>query len=98
MGFSRATFYRHQSALASGALDLLIDASRKKPNLCNRFKQATETAVAAFAIEQPAYCQVRVSNELRKRGIFVSPSGAFSNYTRSDWLRWRGMLSRQVPY
>ena len=82
MGFSRDTFYRYQSALASGGVDALIDANRKKPNLRNRVEEATETAVAAFAIEQPAFGQVRVSNELRKRGIFVSPSGV-----RSIWLR-----------
>jgi hypothetical protein len=45
-------------------------------------EEATELAVAAFAIEQPAFGQVRVSNELRKRGIFISPSGV-----RSVWLR-----------
>lgn len=39
-------------------------------------------AVAVFALEQPAYGQVRVSHELRKRGIFISPSGV-----RSVWLR-----------
>ncbi len=82
MGFSRDTFYRYQSAMASGGVDALIDANRKKPNLRNRVEVATETAVAAFAIEQPAFGQVRVSNELRKRGIFVSPSGV-----RSIWLR-----------
>jgi hypothetical protein len=38
-------------------------------------------AVAAFAIAQPASGQVRVSNELRKRGIVVSPSGV-----RRVWL------------
>jgi hypothetical protein len=81
MGFSRDTFYRCQSAVASGGVDALINANRKKPNLHNRVEAATETAVAAFALE-PAFGQVRVSNELRKRGIFVSPSGL-----RSVWLR-----------
>jgi hypothetical protein len=38
--------------------------------------------VIKFAIHFPAHGQVRVSNELRKLGIFVSPSGV-----RSVWLR-----------
>ena len=83
MGFSRDTFYRYQSAMESGGIDALIDANRRKPNPRNRVEEATELAVAAFAIEQPAFGQVRVSNELRKRGIFISPSGV-----RSIWLRW----------
>ncbi|AIY41099.1 Mobile element protein [Collimonas arenae] len=47
-------------------------------------EEATETAVVAFALEQPAFGQVRVSNELRKRGIFVSPSGVRSVCLRRD--------------
>lgn len=35
-----------------------------------------------YVIEQSAHGQVRVSNELRQRGTFVSPSGV-----RSIWLR-----------
>ena len=82
MGFSRDTFYRYQAAVAEGGIDALLDANRRKPNPKNRVEEATETAVVGFAIEQPAFGQVRVSNELRKRGIFVSPSGV-----RSVWLR-----------
>lgn len=82
MGFSRDTFYRYQSAVESGGVESLLDANRKKPNLANRVDEATEAAVTALAIEQPALGQLRVSNELRKRGIFVSPSGV-----RSIWLR-----------
>src|SRR5690348_6071632 len=82
MGFSCDTFYRYQSAMEDGGIDALIDANRKKPNPKNRVEEAIELAVAAFALEQPAFGQVRVSNELRKRGIFISPSGV-----RSVWLR-----------
>ena len=39
-------------------------------------------SVNDFAIEYPAHGQKRASNELRKRGIFVSPAGI-----RSIWLR-----------
>lgn len=74
MGLSRDTFYRYQSAMQSGGIDALIDANRKKPNLRNRVESATEPAVTDFANEQPAFGQVRVSNELRKRGAIVSPS------------------------
>lgn len=82
MGFSRDTFYRYQAARDEGGVEALIDANRRKPNIKNRVEEATEIAIAAFALEQPAFGQVRVSNELRQRGIFVSPSGV-----RSVWLR-----------
>ncbi len=82
MGFSRDTFYRYQAAVETGGVEALIDANRRKPNIKNRVEETTEAAVTAFALEQPAFGQVRVSNELRKRGIFVSPSGV-----RSVWLR-----------
>ena len=82
MGFSRDTFYRYQAAVADGGVEALLDANRKKPNFRNRIEESIEGAVAAFALEQPAFGQVRVSNQLRKRGVFVSPSGV-----RSVWLR-----------
>lgn len=82
MGFSRDTFYRYQAAVEAGGVEALIDENRRKPNIKNRVEEATEAAIKAFALEQPAFGQVRVSNELRKRGIIVSPSGV-----RSVWLR-----------
>lgn len=59
MGFSRDTFYRYQAAVESGGVDALIDANRRKPNLRNRVDEAIESAVKDFALEQPAYGQVR---------------------------------------
>lgn len=93
MGFSRDTFYRYQSAMQAGGVDALIDASRKKPNLKNRVDEATESAVMAFALEQPAYGQVRVSNELRKRGIFISGSGVRSIWPRNDLESFKKRLA-----
>lgn len=82
MGLSRDTFYRYQNAVADGGIEALFDANRRKPNPKNRVDDAIEATVVAYATEQPAHGQVRVSNELRQRGVFVSPSGV-----RSVWLR-----------
>ena len=82
MGVSRDTFYRYQEAKAIGGVEALLQKDRRKPNLKNRVDEAVEQCVLDYAIEQPAHGQVRVSNELCKRGTFVSPSGV-----RSIWLR-----------
>jgi transposase InsO family protein len=82
MGYSRDTFYRYQSAKERGGVEALFDENRRKPNLKNRIDDAATERVLAYALEQPAHGQVRVSNELRKQGVFVSPSGV-----RSIWLR-----------
>ena len=70
MGFSRDTFYRYQTARDAGGVEALFEVSRKKPNLKNRVEEAAEIAVTAFDIDSPAHGQVRVSNELRKQGVF----------------------------
>lgn len=81
MGVSRETFYRYQELADNGGVEALVNQSRRVPNLKNRVDEAIEQAVVTYAIEYPAYGQHRASNELRKRGIFVSGSGI-----RSIWL------------
>lgn len=82
MGVSRDTFYRCKDLAEQGGIDALINKSRRVPNTKNRVDESIEKAVVEYAIEQPAHGQARTSNELRKRGIFVSGSGV-----RSIWLR-----------
>ncbi|SUT95005.1 transposase [[Actinobacillus] rossii] len=82
MGMSRDTFYRYQQAVEQGGVEALLNQTRRVPNIKNRVDEHIEQAVVKFALDFPAYGQVRVSNELRKQGVFVSGGGV-----RSIWLR-----------
>ncbi len=82
MGLSRDTFYRYKAAADEGGIEALFDQNRRIANLKNRVDPAIESIVVEHALEEPAHGQTRTSNELRKMGTFVSPTGV-----RSIWLR-----------
>ena len=60
--------------------------------MANRVDEATEQAVIDSALDFPAYGQARTSNELRKQGVFVSPSGVRSIWLRHDLANFKARL------
>lgn len=82
MGYSRDSFYRIKEMYDSGGEPALKELSRKKPIPKNRVELHIEEEVVKLAVINPALGQLRASNELKKRGIFISPCGV-----RCVWIR-----------
>ena len=82
LGVSRDTFYRAKQAFETGGSEGLRNISRRKPNFKNRVSLEIEQAVLRFSLNRPSYGQVRISKEMARMGIRVSPAGV-----RCIWQR-----------
>jgi len=84
LGYSRDSFYRVRELYDAGGEVALQELTRRKPLLANRTAPEIEAIILDLSLEQPAFGQIRVANEVRKRGHSISPAGVRGVWQRHD--------------
>lgn len=82
LGISRQHYYDIRKAVEEEGVSGLLEKSRKMARTRNRVAIDVEEAILEYALQYPTHGQVRVANELKKKGIEISSGGV-----RTVWLR-----------
>ena len=84
MGYSRDSFYRFKELYDAGGEIALQELTRRKPLLANRTAPEVEALIVELSLDQPAFGQIRIANEVRQRGHSISPAGVRGVWQRHD--------------
>jgi transposase InsO family protein len=98
LGVSRQHYYDIKTALKEDGIEGLVEKSRRVPRMRNRVARETEDRLLQYGLEFPTHGQTRVSNELLKEGISISPFGVRSVWARNGMLSTKDRLRRLEKY
>lgn len=94
LGVSRQHYYDIKSALKEDGIEGLLEKSRRVPRYRNRVSDQLEQRILDYSLDFPTHGQTRVSNELKKSGISLSPCGVRGVWGRHGLLTTKDRLKR----